>query len=271
MRDDIPKSFVFYYNWGIPSFWEEDLKGLKERGIRYVMLLNSFDYRSIRKDPEKREMFYSFLRTLEKHEMYCVVILGRPKGIFIDPDVQQEYFAHMAEAVRETKAFPALYAVYVADEPTGDCEYPDEIWKRYLSPDIERIQASSMTEDGKVAAIRRLKSRAFSEYISELVALIKRENPKIKTTICFNNQAIVPVVNFVRMEEVAKPLDFILVDVYPGWENDQWSRDHTMGMLVKAGKSLTEKEVWAVVGSHTIFTRYHPTLNEIEGWTKGAR
>lgn len=39
---------------------------------------------------------------------------------------------------------------------------------------------------------------------------------------------------------------------------------------MRVARSLTDKEIWCVVGSHIILPRYHPTLEEIRLWTNQA-
>lgn len=258
------KSFVFYYNLPFPHEWDADLKELKANGINYV--IPNLNLQQVMSHAEEEKRFLKFLDRMNEYGIKCVPHLGKLQGLYLDPEVRKKHLELVKRVAREIGSHPSIYAFYLEDEPRGGTQYSAAEW----APNSQEFEASIRKEEttpmGRRLAEHKWRATQYTRFVREQAQMIKEINEDIKLTICFNIPAAVPRRNFVNMQDVAKFLDFVLIDVYPGWQTEKYEHRYIIEFMTTLAKSLTNKEVWFVVGSHIILNLYEPSLDEIRLW-----
>ncbi len=262
------KSFVFYYNFPFPDEWDTDLKKLQANGIGYI--IPNLDLQRVMDRADEKKRFLNFLDRMGEYGIKCVSRIGKPQGLYLDPEAQKKHLEFVKRAARGIGAHPSIYAFYLEDEPKGGAQCSAAEWAPYSREFEASIQGEEATPMGRRLAEHKWRAAQYTKFIRQQAQIIKEINEDIKLTICFNIPAAVPRRNYVNMQDLAEHLDIILIDVYPGWQTEKYEHQYIIEFMTTLAKSLTNKEVWFVVGSHIILNLYEPSLDEIKLWASQA-
>ncbi|MCK4231905.1 beta-galactosidase trimerization domain-containing protein, partial [candidate division WOR-3 bacterium] len=250
------------------EMWRHDLEELKENGMDYLVVPVDLQKARVMVDEEVKANLFRFLDTAEYCGIGCILCPRPSLGLYLDPEVRESNLTYVRAVTREIGKHPAVYGFELEDEPDGRLELPEEAWKPFTGEVVETLQSQNLTSVGYERALRRWKMDQFTEYVEELVGAIKQVNPRLKVEMCFNIPAVIPRWNLVNMEEVAQHLDFVLVDVYPGWQLERYEHGYISAFMARLVRSLTDREVWFLLGGHIVGNRYQSSLREIRTWSR---
>ncbi|RKY66469.1 MAG: hypothetical protein DRQ02_08805 [Candidatus Latescibacterota bacterium] len=263
------KGFVYYWHQSRPpEMWKSDLEELKANGMDYLLVGIPLQKRGILTNETSKVAFFQFLETAGERGLRCIVRAGLSQGFYLEPEVRQQKVDFVQMLAEQAEKYPAIYGIELEDEPKGRQELPEEAWQPFTREIEATLQRQNLTSIGYELALKRWKMEQYTHYVKDLVQAIKQVNPRLKVTICFNIAAAIPRWNLVDMEQVARYLDIVCIDVYPGWQLERYEHAYISAFMARLARSLIECEVWFVMGGHVIGNRYQPSHREIRAWSR---
>ena len=260
--------FTYYYHVDNPDRWNTDFSELKENGFQYLVVSEGFDLRNLLTTDSEKEQLFRFLDAVNSQGLSCILNIGNPRELYILPDARRwriDYIRHVTETLGD---HPALYALMLEASPNGGANAGLDRWK-ILTAELEgRIESDNLTGDGYQHAVKRWQMEQYTDYIGEIVGVIKKACPRLKTTISFCMDALFPNQALVHFQDVARHLDFVIIDAGSGWVGDPNEGRYLHRFVTNVATELVNKAVWVIIGSHVEQSRYQPELRDIWEWTQ---
>lgn len=150
-------SFVYYYHFEFPDLWERDMRELKDNDIEYLILLNGFGLRQTMSNKCESDRLHSFLNFIDRFRIKCFLSLGSPQGLYLDPKVEKDHLEYISTVTSHLSKFPALYGLYLEDEPGGGMEYRKDAWAPCVKTFEEGLKNSKLAPVGKSLARKNWK------------------------------------------------------------------------------------------------------------------
>jgi hypothetical protein len=176
-----------------------------------------------------------------------------------------DYIRHVAETLG---GHPAVYALLLEEAPTGGAQFGIDRWKSVTAALEGRLQAAAWTEDGYQYAVKVWQMAQYTAYVRELAAVVRKARARLKTTISFHLDALLPTEALVHFQDTARMLDFAIIDAGTAGGYDPLWRHGLTRCLAGMAATLTDRDIWMVAGSHVPQDRYRPCLREIREWTQ---
>lgn len=260
--------FTYYYHVDNPDRWNTDFSELKENGIQYLVVSEGFDLKNILTTNAGKEQLIRFLDAADAQDLSCILNPGNPRELYLLPDARRwriDYIRHVAETLGD---HPAVYALMLEDAPTGGANAGLERWKTVTAELEGRIESDNLTGDGYQHAVKRWQMKQYADYTAEMVGVIKKARPRLKTTISFGMDALFPNQTLVHYQDTARHLDFVMIDAGSGWQGDPNEGHYLPRFLTNVATGLVNKAVWIIIGSHVEQSRYQPELRDIREWSQ---
>ena len=163
-----------------------------------------------------------------------------------------------------------LYALQLEDAPTGGSEYPEDRWQPVMESVEGRLSTMELTEDGYRHGRRIWQMEQYASFTAEVVRAVKKVRSNLKTTVGFHLDALLPADTLVHFQHTARALDFVIIDPGSPPFRSASDTDRLIRWAVRMSGTLTDSDVWMVVGSQVARSRYQATLRELREWTRAA-
>ena len=264
------QAFTYYNEFARADRWREDFAGLKSGGFQYVVLKGGFDLRNQLTSEDRKNRLKEMIAAAEEAGIRSILHIGNPKALYLLPNVRAwrlDYVKRVSEVFGSCKG---LYALQLEDGPTGGSEYPADRWQPVMESVEGRLSTMDLTEDGYRHARRTWQMEQYASYTAELAGAVKKVRSNLKTTMCFRLDALLPADSLVHFQHAARALDFVLVDPGSPPHPSAADTEHAIRWAARAAGSLTDRDVWMVVGSRTARGRYQATRRELREWTGAA-
>ena len=264
------KTFVYYNHFTRQAQWRADFANLSEHGFRYIILDRGIDLKARLPVKSQTKMLREIIETADSEGISSVLHIGNPRDLYLLPDSWQwrlDYVKHVVDVLGDCAG---LYALLLEDKPTGGSQFSSERWQAALEPLERRLATMRLSEVDYAFEQRTWQQDQFTAYIADMVKTVKKAKSSLKTTVSFNLDALIPENTHVHFQQAAGALDFVMID--PGLLPFQHSRQigHVLRWASNMARTLTEKDVWMVVGSQVPISRYHTTHREMRAWTRQA-
>ena len=272
-----PIGLTFYYGFEkTEKSWEREIQRLSACNIRYLLVQN-FYWEIFLKDESYRERTRRFLDVCARNDAKCLLTIipsytdygfpGHHFGIFAEPETRKIIRA-ASEVTKQLVDCKALFGYYIDDEPPWRWNIKPESWKD-LKQDFEKTYDVPFPETLEEASERQKAAymkwilRNYVDYVKRFKKAVKDVDPNLKITICFSPAAYQS--GFIK---VANEVDFILVDLYPGWYGDPILYNRSAGFYAKINRNLLRRPFVFILQGHKIILGHQPTPEEILRWSQ---
>lgn len=264
------QAFTYYNEFDRADRWRDDFAEFKASGFRFVVFRDGFDLRIQLTSEDHTNRVKEMIGAAEDAGLRSILHIGNPKALYLLPDNRAwrlDYVRRVAEVFGTCKG---LYALQLEDAPTGGSEYPQDRWQPVMESVEGRLMNMEMTEDGYLYGRRIWQMEQFALFTAEVTRAVKKVKSNLKTTMGFHLNALLPAETLVHFQHTARALDFVIID--PGSPPVRSAGDvgRLIHWAVRAAGTLTERDVWMVVGSQKTRGRYQATLRELREWTGAA-
>ena len=264
------QAFTYYNEFARAERWSDDFAELKARGFQFVVFRDGFDLRNQLTSEDQKNRLKEMIAAAEAAGIRSVLHIGNPKALYLLPDARAwrlDYVRRVAEVFGPCKG---LYALQLEEAPTGGSEYPEDRWQPVMESVEGRLSTMELTEDGYRHGRRIWQMEQYASFTTELVRTVKKVRSNLKTTMGFHLDALLPADTLVHFQETARALDFVIIDPGSPPYQSAGDTDHAIRWAARAAGSLTDRDVWMVVGSQTVRGRYQATHRELREWTRAA-
>ncbi|RJS93931.1 hypothetical protein CW705_00890 [Candidatus Bathyarchaeota archaeon] len=257
---------------------EREIQRLSACNIRYLLIQN-FYWEIFLKDESYRAKTHLFLDVCAKNNVRCLLTImpsytdyGFPShnfGVFSESKTKRIINA-ACEVSKELVDCKALFGYYIDDEPPWRWDITPESWrdqredfeKNYEVPFPQSLEKA--TERQRAAYMKWILGK-YTAYVKRFKKAVKNVNPNLKISIRFNPEAYQS--GFIK---VANEVDFILVDLYPGWFGDPVLYNRSVGFYSKINRDLLRRPFVFILQAHRIILGHQPKPSEILRWGQEA-
>jgi|GEM_PF-1525020 hypothetical protein len=264
------QTFTYYHFLYDPARWNTDLSELKVGGFGYIILSKGLDLKSVLASEEQKQYLMNFLDAVAAQQMQCILHVGNPRELYLLPDAQRWRFDYMRHVAQTIGDHPGVYGLLLEDRPTGGIQFGMGRWKSVTSELQGRLEAEDLTEDGYQYQVRSWQMTQYADYITELAKVTKKAKSRLKLVLSFHLDALCPGNTLVQYQDTARALDMVIVDPGVSTAYDRYSIQHLTRWIANLAVTMTDRELWMVVGTHTPSGRYHTTSHELRLWTQQA-
>lgn len=264
------QAFTYYNEFARADRWRDDFAGLKASGFQYVVLSAGFDLRNQLTSEDQTNRLKEMIAAAEDAGIRSILHIGSPKALYLLPDSRAwrlDYVRRVSEVFGPCKG---LYALQLEDAPTGGSEYPEDRWQPVMESVEGRLSTMELTEDGYRHGRRIWQMEQYASFTEEVVRAVKKVRSSLKTTMGFHLDALLPADTLVHFQHTARALDFVIIDPGALPFRSASDTDRLIRWAARMSGTLTDRDVWMVVGSQGARGRYQATLRELREWTRAA-
>ena len=264
------QTFVYYNHFSRQNQWRTDFTQLRENGFQFIILDRGIDLKTQLAVSDHTAKLEEIIETAESEGLSTVLHIGNPKDLYMLPDSWQWRLDYVKHVVSVLGGCRGLYALLLEDTPTGGSQFSAERWQIAMEPLERRLATMKLTNAEYQFERRTWQQERYASYIADMVKTVKKAKSTLKTTVSFHLDALIPVDTHVHFQNTARALDFVMIDPGVLPYNNTRHIDHVSRWTSCLSRTLTEKDIWLVVGSQVASGRYHTTLRELREWTSKA-
>lgn len=264
------QTFTYYHFLHDSTRWDADLTELKAQGFSYVILSKGLDLKSVLASEDQKQYLMNFLDATASHQMQCILHVGNPRELYLLPDAQRWRFDYMRHVAQTIGDHPGVYGLLLEDRPTGGIQFSMDRWKSVTSELEGRLEMDDLTEGGYQYQVRSWQLTQYADYITELAKVTKKAKSRLKLALSFHLDALCPGNTLVQYQATARALDMVIIDPGVSTEHDRYRIQHLTRWIANLAVTMTDRDVWMVIGAHIASGQYHTTSHELRIWTQQA-